>query len=138
MPDVRPDPKPVSEGGIGRRKPDRGNRRRGRITASRDEWLRLREAKLGSCVLCDISEGLGGGRSTRGRIELHHLVPRSMGGDDVEDNLVSLCTAHHDFVTRRYPSPLAWLARSLTDAEYAYIIGKLGEGGPERLFGVGR
>jgi hypothetical protein len=28
-------------------------------------------------------------------------------------------------------------AASLTDAEYAYVIGKLGEAGMERLFGVG-
>jgi hypothetical protein len=26
----------------------------------------------------------------------------------------------------------------LLDSEYAYVIGKLGEGGPVRLFGVGR
>jgi hypothetical protein len=38
--------------------------------------------------------------------------------------------------TSRAPGALQSVARSLTDAEYAYVIGKLGEGGMARLFGV--
>ena len=129
MADVRPDPRPVSEGGIGRKKPDRGNRKRGRITATRDGWLELRRSKLGACRICCDSHG---------DVELHHLVPRSRGGDDIAPNLVPLCRICHDRVTRREYLESLELAESLTDAEYAYVIGKLGEGGMERLFGVGR
>lgn len=138
----KPDPKPVSEGGIGRKKPDRGNRRRGRKMATRDQWAELRRAKLTECRICKLDSELRGPDplyfAFKGRIELHHLVPRSLGGDDVDDNLVSLCASHHYHVTRRSEPSLILLADQLTDAEYAYIIGKLGEGGPERLFGVSR
>jgi len=96
MADVRPDPKPVTEGGIGRKKPDRANRRRGRVTASRDGWLRLRQAKLGECRVCETMTLV---RGEPINIELHHLVPRSIGGDDLEDNLVPLCPS----VTARSP-----------------------------------
>lgn len=99
------------------------------MTASRDEWIRLREAKLDECRLC-------GGVEPFERLELHHLVPRSLGGDDVEDCLVPLCHPCHDCVTRRVPADLADLAESLSDAEYAYCIEKLGEGAMGRLFGV--
>lgn len=126
MTDVRPDPKPVTEGGIGRKKPDRGNRRRGRVTASRDGWLRLREAKLGNCRVCLCPD----------YIELHHLVPRSLGGDDVADNLVPLCRECHAAITTRSRLESWALASDLTDGEYAYVIDKLGEGALARLFGV--
>ena len=48
------------------------------------------------------------------------------------------CAACHDAITRGWDTARAILAANLTDAEYAYVIGKLGEGGMERLFGVGR
>lgn len=120
----KPDPKPVTEGGIGRKKPDRANRKRGRITASRDGWLKLRAAKLGICRVCLHPESEN--------IELHHLVPRSQGGDDLAANLVPLCHECHDAITRRAPLERLELAESLEDAEYAYIVGKLGEGGMGR------
>lgn len=59
-----------------------------------------------------------------------------MGGDDVADNLVPLRQACHDRVTRRDSGALRDLASNLTDAEYAYVVGKLGEGAMGRLFGV--
>lgn len=49
-----------------------------------------------------------------------------------------LCRLCHRHVTENSMPYLRPLAASLTDAEYAYIIGKLGEAGPERLFGVNR
>lgn len=72
--DAKPDPKPLTEGGIGRRKPDRANRRKRRKMATEYEWVLLRAEKLGPCRVC----------------------------------------------------------------ENAYVVGKLGEGGPARLFEVGR
>jgi 5-methylcytosine-specific restriction endonuclease McrA len=127
MPDVRPDPKPVSEGGIGRKKPPRGWRTRGRKMATREEWTTLRAAKLGPCRICE---------TLVGPMEFHHLVPRSQGGDDVADNLVPLCAACHGGVTRRFQPDRFDLAANLTDGEYAYIVGKLGPDALWRLFGV--
>ena len=106
----------------------RGPKRPARIKAARSEWPALRAAKLGPCR-CASSWCYG-------RIELHHIVPRSLLGDDVADNLVPLCGWHHGCVTRRSAQELVTLAESLTDAEYAYCIDKLGEGAMERLFGV--
>ena len=33
-----------------------------------------------------------------GRIDPHHVLRRSQGGQDTPDNLISLCRAHHSFV----------------------------------------
>ena len=127
MPDVTPDWKRETEGGIGRKKPPRGWRSKGRKMATREEWAKLRVEKVRECRICE---------TLVGPMELHHLVPRSLGGDDVADNLVSLCRSCHDHVTRSVLTGVAPLAKALSDAEYAYIVGKLGEGGMGRLFGV--
>jgi len=34
-----------------------------------------------------------------GGLELHHLTNRSQGRDDTPDNLLTLCSAHHRWVT---------------------------------------
>lgn len=61
----------------------------------------------------------------------HHLVPRSQGGDDVNDNLVPLCDPWepwcHDKVTKGRPEAVRALRASLTADEVAYIVGKKGE-----------
>lgn len=31
----------------------------------------------------------------------HHIVPRSMGGDDVSENIITLCRKHHDMAEER-------------------------------------
>lgn len=108
---------------------ERGPKRPSRIKASPQEWAIIRAAKHGPCrangLLCE------------GRVELHHIVPRSWGGDDLADNIAPLCSTHHREVTdRSAPLILERLAESLTDDEYAYCIGKLGEGALERLFGI--
>ena len=41
--------------------------------------------RLTFCALCGVTEGL----------EHHHVVPRSEGGADVEENLLTLCGTHH-------------------------------------------
>lgn len=73
-----------------------------------------------------------------GPVQYHHLVPRDMGGDDVADNIVPLCPTDHELVTRGNATALYRLRERLTDSERSYILGKLGEGGMERLFGVTR
>jgi hypothetical protein len=77
-------------------------------------------------------------------MHLHHLVSRAQLGDDVAANLVPLCARCHERVTEHRPifigglmvDPLPLVAESLTDAEYAYCVGKLGESAMQRLFGV--
>ncbi len=54
----------------------------------------------------------------------------------MQDNIVPLCPNCHDGVTRNVQGYLGILAQTLPDSERVYIIGKLGEGGMERLFGV--
>lgn len=121
MVDVRPDPKPATEGGIGRPKA----RARSRARTHRQTWAILHREKGGPCRLC-------------GHVpyELHHLLSKARGGPDEAWNLVALCKAHHLLVTNENPSTLANLAEALTDAEYAGLIGAGGENVMQRLFGV--
>lgn len=111
----------------------RGTRRYRRRVASPKQWQAILEAKQGPCRVCAPVSGNG---HVPPLLELHHLVPRSQGGDDTADNIVPLCRFCHASVTTRAPGALQALGRSLTDAEYAYVIGKLGEDGMRRLFGV--
>ena len=62
-----------------------------------------------------------------GANELHHIVPRAIGGSDTEANIVPLCADDHRRVTDHDREACAALRRSLTDAEYAYAVEKLGE-----------
>jgi 5-methylcytosine-specific restriction endonuclease McrA len=114
----------------------RGERRYRRKIASPKQWQAIRAEKLDGqpCRVCFVTEY----RPDFGAKELHHLVSRSALGDDVAENLVPLCGSCHQRVTMRQAGALRWLAESLTDAEYAYCVGKLGEGAMERLFGVSR
>ena len=110
----------------------RGERRTFRRRATPEQWIAFRESKLyrNPCRVCGCWK----------RRTLHHIVPRSMGGDDVADNLVALCghgtTGCHGHLEARDRTALRQLAENLTDAEYAYGVGKLGEGAMGRLFGV--
>jgi 5-methylcytosine-specific restriction endonuclease McrA len=113
----------------------RGERRYRRKVASAKQWQRIIAAKGGPCRVCRDPASNG---ALHALIHFHHLVPRAQGGDDVADNIVPLCQDCHGLATLRNPLVLEVLARSVTEGEYAYIIGKLGEGGIERLFGVGR
>ena len=111
-------------------KPSPGPRKRyRRKVASRKQWAAICAEKLDGqqCRIC--------GAAYRWS-ELHHLVARAQGGDDVAENMVPLCRGCHDGITRRSAPLLKKLSESLNDEEYAYVIGKLGEQGPGRLFGV--
>jgi len=117
-----PDPYPKSK------QLARGERRYRRKVASPKQWAAIRAEKLGPCRVC--------GFTNERLIQLHHLVPRAQGGDDVAANLVPLGWQCRKHVTERDEVTLQRLAEALTDAEYAYVIGKLGENALERLFGV--
>ena len=115
----------------------RGERRYRRKVASPKQWQAIIAAKMGPCRVTVAPRSNGGTPSTPQPIEFHHLVSRAQGGDDCEDNIVPLSHEGHRRVTERDTEALRRLAESLTDAEYAYVIGKLGEDGLARLFGVG-
>lgn len=113
----------------------RGDRRYRRKVASPKQWQAIVQAKQGPCRVCCRPSSNG---HDMGAVQWHHLVERDAPyfGDDVEDNIVPVHQPCHGRVTNREPEALQAVADSLTDAEYAYVIGKLGEGGIERLFGV--
>ena len=112
----------------------RGERRYRRKVASPKQWQAIIAAKRGPCRVCNLRDG-----GLRGPHEYHHLIERDAPhfGDDVADNIVPLHQVCHEAVTAGLASARRKLGESLTDAEYAYVIGKLGEDGPARLFRVG-
>jgi 5-methylcytosine-specific restriction endonuclease McrA len=104
----------------------RGPKVRGRQKANKKRWEQIRAAKDGPCRIC-------GGAPPN---ELHHLVPRAMGGDDRNANLVPLCHDCHRKVTNYDRQACATLrANLITTAsrkpedgdEYAYAVDMLGE-----------
>ncbi len=88
-----------------------------RHKASKAEWSFLRRQKIGDgCRVCHTSF----------RTELHHLVPRSNGGDDFPSNLVELCSLHHAMVEARDTTVSMMLGLSLLPDERAYVTQKKG------------
>jgi 5-methylcytosine-specific restriction endonuclease McrA len=107
----------------------RGEKRYRRKVASGKRWQALWDAKRGPCRIC--------GDQVASLMELHHLVFRSHFGDDVEDNLVPLCSGCHCAITlRRSEKAARTLLAGLTDAEYAYMVERGGEGYAERAYGI--
>jgi hypothetical protein len=92
-----------------------------RIKADQNQWLRLRNRKVpAECRLCGKTDGL----------TIHHIVSKSLGGDDVLDNLVWLdgsgTTGCHGLVEAHDPWACLLLGLRLTDSERAYVVGKKG------------
>jgi hypothetical protein len=54
----------------------------------------------------------------------------------VADNIAPICRPCHERLTVRWEAPSRAFLASLTDAEYAYMIQRGGEGYPERAYGV--
>ena len=46
------------------------------------------------------------GCNKRENLEIHHIIPRSLGGKNVEWNLISLCHKHHEMITMGKILPL--------------------------------
>lgn len=92
-----------------------------RVVATRSEWEALRQHKLHgqSCRVC------GGLAAT-----LHHLVPRSLGGDDLGPNLVPLCgdgtLGCHGRVEAKSAKAIRDLRHALTPEEEDYVIKRKG------------
>lgn len=90
-----------------------------RQVASLSDWEKLRRQKLGPCRIC------GGVPST-----LHHLIPRSLRGDDVAENLVSLCGhgtgGHHGLIEAMDMDARTALRHNLRPDELRYVLRKRG------------
>lgn len=119
----KPDPRPArTSGGIARAKPTKNKR----TAASPARITEIREKKCRECRLC------GTGRS----VNAHHLIPRSQGGIWTESNIVGLCgsgtTGCHGLIEANDPAATYLLRARLTDAEYAYVVTKMGEGWLDR------
>ena len=101
-------------------KPDPKQGARHHATAR--EWQKIKEQFAAACcVTCGLRP-----------IELHHVVPRSQGGDDVVENLVPLCFRHHsDFESHAEGwERIAGHIRAYVmarESRLGYVIGKIGE-----------
>src|SRR5205823_13583592 len=91
----------------------RGERRYRRKVASAKQWQRIIAAKQGPCRVCRDPATNG---SVHATIQFHHLVPRSVGGDDTADNIVPLCQDCHFLYTIGTSLVHEILASHLTDA----------------------
>lgn len=104
--DTNPDPKPAK-----------------RIVATRSQWADLRFEKLGMCRICDAPY-----------TELHHLVSKSLRGDDIAANLVPLCHACHVGVELHSPTLCSLLRNKLRPEELRYILDTKGADYLERRY----
>lgn len=94
------------------------------------DWSPLREAKMGPCRSC--------GANTH--VQLHHTVPRSLGGHDTADGVVPLCmSCHMEYEDRgpRWPVIAAAIRDSLSPEESQYIIDQKGEDFLDRYLPTG-
>jgi hypothetical protein len=89
-----------------------------RHKATRAEWERLRAEKLGPCRGCN----------THLFLTLHHVVPRSLRGGDVAENLIPLCGSGtdgcHGAIQTRTPGwehVAARVRARFTPQELAYV-----------------
>lgn len=113
----------------------RGPKRYRRKVASPKQWQAIVAEKNGPCRVCE-ARGIWIGDLRDGWTQLHHLVTRQDGGDDVAANIVPLCSLCHDDVTRRNEDASRALLSTLSDDEYAYMIERGGEDYPERAYGI--
>jgi 5-methylcytosine-specific restriction endonuclease McrA len=96
-----------------------------RVVATPEQWEELRAAKLGVCRIC--SDGY--------LPELHHVLARSLGGDDVAENLVSLCRRCHMEVEAHNVQACRQLNLNLRDEELEYLSEKKYAGYAARRYG---
>jgi 5-methylcytosine-specific restriction endonuclease McrA len=71
-------------------------------------------------------------------LERHHLVKRSQGGDDVDENIVPLCgdgvAGCHGRVEAKHRETLVALRKALRPDELDYIILRKGEAWLDRMY----
>lgn len=87
-----------------------------RVRANSAAWKKLHADCWGPCLIC----------GDTWRVELHHLVPRAQGGDDIKANLVPLCAEHHRRVTEHVGLTCVDLRQSLSPEHIRYCVDKVG------------
>lgn len=118
-----------------------------RIKATPKEWEAIRAEKLGPCRVCGKPNAVGltvypakhwnasGLEST-----LHHIIPKSLGGDDVADGVAPACgsgtTGCHGLIENRDPWACTLFGANLTVSERAYVIRKKGTDFAVRYYGM--
>lgn len=119
----------ATRSGVGMRKGAGDDGRRFREVADATRWAELRALKLGPCVVCRYL-----GAKQEFSSSLHHVVSKSLGGDDIAENLVPVCgsgtTGCHGLLEAHHPETCRAFAAAVQqydDAVYAYAIEKLGE-----------
>ena len=111
----------------------RGPRKYRRKVASPKQWQAIIAAKCeAGCRICKIPPPL----FDRARHDPHHLIPTDWHGDDVADNIIGLCRTCHGRIEVRHVTAVRLMLTRLSDAEYAYAVGKAGEAWAERIYGV--
>lgn len=114
-----------------------------RVKADQNEWVQLRNRKLGPCRCCGkhmlaVYPAYPWNESGL-ESSLHHVVPKSLGGDDVAENLVPLCgsgtTGCHGLVEARDPWACTLLGERLTSVERDYALAKKGSDWLQRYYG---
>ena len=111
----------------------RGPKRYRRKVASPKQWQAIIAAKcLGECRVCKTQHTWLVSQFH----DPHHLIPRDWHGDDVAENIIGLCRGCHDGVELREPAHCRLMLTRLSDAEYAYAVGKAGEAWAERIYGI--
>ena len=124
-----------------KRKPPKTGVVKGKTKATSEQWISLRNAKMGACRVC---------QSTR--CTLHHLLGGNLRSD-VSANLISLCGngsmgCHGIYTTRGNGTSFdgrkrSWfdvafaIRKSLRDDELAYVVDVVGEDGLERRYPAG-
>ena len=108
-----------------------------RMKASRWRWSVMRELLLKSGTRCV-------GCGTSSRLSLHHVVPKSLGGDDLIANLVPLCGSGTEGCHGIYEGRLeGWEAvadgirAALSPIQRAFVVRKKSEEWLDRYYPAG-
>jgi hypothetical protein len=104
-----------------------------RVKATLAEWKQIRANKMSALDACRVCQ-------SSGPLTLHHLVSKSLGGDDLADNLVAVCgsgtTGCHGLIEAFDPWACSLLGQRLTDAERAYVVARKGAYFLESRYGL--
>lgn len=119
----------ASVGGMGRPKRNRPTK----ASPARIDEIRAKKAQ--SCRLCGTTQN----------VDAAHLIPKGMGGTIggvwTESNIIGLCgpgnsAGCHGLTEKRDRAACHLLRSLLTDAEYSYVVSKMGEGWLDQRYPV--
>ncbi len=109
-----------------------------RKVASAKQWQAILADKQGPCRLCGAPPPS----------QMHHLIPRDRGGDDVAENCIPLCAECHGRIEAREPGLCGALVASTwtnqpepgpnggAHDEYSWACEHYGNDWPEKIYRV--